>query len=176
MFGKDEDTGTRLEEQFWDKLESDRFVMLGLEGVDDDRTRPMTAQVDRGGSDDGSRTIYFFASKSEGAGESVLRNPSSRAVATFSSKGNDLFAHIHGTLSPSNDRGVIERLWNPIVASWYEHGKDDPDLILIRFNAEHADVWEASAFATLKAAATKMLFDGDPGKQLSKDHQAEVQL
>ena len=154
MFGKDDDTRSKLEEQFWDKLESDRFVMLGLEGVEDDRTRPMTAQVDRGASGDAPRAIYFFASKSDGAGQSVLANPSSRAVATFSSKGNDLFAHIHGTLSPSGDREVIDRLWNPIIASWYDEGKDDPDLILIRFNAERADVWEASAFATLKAAAT----------------------
>lgn len=175
MFGKDDDTQTKLRKEFWDKLGSDRVVMLGLEGVQDDATRPMTAQVDQP-ADDGSGPIYFFASKGEGVGESVLANPSSRAVATFASKGHDVFAHIHGTLNASGDRDVIDRLWNPIVASWYKEGKDDPDLLLLRFNAERADVWDASSFATLKAAAMKMLFDTDPGDELKDDHRAEVQL
>jgi general stress protein 26 len=170
MFGKDDNPETRLREAFWDKLGSDRVVMLGLKGVEDDRTRPMTAQVD--GEDD-ARAIYFFASKGEGIGESVLGNPSHRVVATFSSKGNDLFAHIHGSLRPSNDREVIDRLWNPIVASWYKDGKDDPDLLLLKFNAERAEVWEASAFAMLKAAGMKLLFDKDPGDQLSKQNPPE---
>jgi general stress protein 26 len=173
MFGKDDNPQTKLREAFWDKLGSDRVVMLGLTGVEDDRTRPMTAQVD--GEDD-SRAIYFFASKGEGIGESVLGNPSHRVVATFASKGNDLFAHIHGSLRPEADRATIDRLWNPIVASWYPDGKDDPDLLLLKFNTERAEVWEASAFATLKAAGMKMLFGTDPGDELAHEHQAKVTL
>lgn len=47
--------------------------------------------------------------------------------ATFVSKGHGIFAHIHGTLHADNDRTVIERLWNPFVASWYRDGQDvDP--------------------------------------------------
>jgi general stress protein 26 len=173
MFGQNDDPETKLREAFWDKLDSDRVVMLGLEGVEDDRTRPMTAQVD---GENEHRAIYFFASKGEGIGEAVISRSSHRVVATFASKGNDLFAHIHGTLRPSYDREVIDRLWNPIVASWYEDGKDDPKLLLLRLDAESADVWEADAFSTLKAAAMKMLFDADPGERLSKENQAEVQL
>lgn len=173
MFGKDDNPETRLREAFWDKLDSDRVVMLGLKGVEDDRTRPMTAQVDGEGD---ARAIYFFASKGEGIGESITGNPSQRVVATFASKGNDLFAHIHGGLRPDQDRAAIDRLWNPIVASWYDRGKEDPDLLLLRLDAERAEVWEASAFATLKAAGMKMLFDTNPGDHLSKEHQAEVKL
>lgn len=175
MFGKDGNPETKLRNAFWDKLASDRTVMLGLKGVEDDRTRPMTAQVDDPG-EDGSGPIYFFASRDEGVGESVLVGTSDRAVATFASKGHDLFAHIHGTLHPSNDRGAIDRLWNPIVASWYKDGKDDPNLLLLRFDVERADIWEASAFSTLKAAAMKMMFDIDPGDRLKNEHQAEVKL
>ena len=175
MFGSDDSPETRLRKAFWDKLGSDRVVMLGLKGVEDDRTRPMTAQVDEPG-DDGAGPIYFFASKDEGVGESVLRGTTNGAVATFASKGNDLFAHIHGTLHPSNDRSVIDRLWNPIVASWYKDGKDDANVLLLRLDAQRAEVWEASAFATLKAAALKMIFDTDPGDTLKDRHQAEVTL
>ena len=176
MFGNDDSPETRLRKKFWNALADSPFMMLGLKGVEDDRTRPMTAQIDvaeDGDKEDGGE-IYFFASKTDGVGEAIAR--SSRAVATFAGKDHGLFAHIHGTLSPSNDRGVIDRLWNPIVASWYKDGKDDPDLQLLRFDTEKADVWEAAKGSTLKAAALKALFNVDPGKEHQADHQAEVKL
>ena len=47
------DDKQKLEERFWEELEDSPFVMLGLQGVDDDFTRPMTAQLDE-------RTILFL--------------------------------------------------------------------------------------------------------------------
>lgn len=176
MFGKDESPETRLRKRFWKELQDDRTLMLGLEGVDDDRTRPMTAQVDLpedGDKEDGG-PIYFFASNEEGVGQDLTDG--ARAVATFVSKGHGIFAHIHGTLHASKDRAVIERLWNPIVDSWYKEGKDDPTLVLIRFDATRADVWESTPGATLKAAALKWAFNVDPGKDQQREHQAEVTL
>lgn len=160
------DRQQELEEKFWDELDSSPFVMLGLQGVDDDMTRPMTAQVDAG-------TIYFFASRSEDLVKGL--GQTNRAVATYTSKGHKLFASIHGTLVLSNDRQVIDRLWNPIIASWFKEGKDDPDLALVRFDTASADVWEADTGATLKAAALKML-GRDPGKDHQKDNRAEIAL
>lgn len=176
MFGQDENTESRLKRKFWEELKDDRTLMLGLRGVEDDRTRPMTAQVDlpEGADKDDGGPIYFFASRNEGVGQDLKNG--CRAVATFVSKGHDLFAHIHGTLEESTDRSVIDRLWNPFVDAWYEDGKDDPNLILIRFHATRADVWEADKMGTLKAAALKWAFDVDPGKEMQKDHQAEVKL
>ncbi|MEA1071163.1 pyridoxamine 5'-phosphate oxidase family protein [Sphingomonas sp. LY160] len=175
MFGIDDSPEIKLRKKFWTALDDSPFIMLGLKGVEDDRTRPMTAQVDRQDRDkeDGG-PIYFFASRTDGVGQDIA--DSSRAVATYASKDHKVFAHIHGSLVASNDRDVIERLWNPFIASWYKDGKDDPDLLLLRFDTEKADVWEADTGSTLKAAALKALFDIDPGKEHQKDHQATVQL
>ncbi len=176
MFGKDDSPETRLKTLFWKELQADRTLMLGLEGVEDDRTRPMTAQVDvpeGAGKEDGG-PIYFFASKDEGIGQDLKSG--ARAVATFVSKGHGLFASIHGTLSPSNDKTVIDRLWNPFVDAWYKDGKDDPNLLLIKFDATRAQLWGADKFGTLKATALKLAFDVDPGDALKKEHQAEVKL
>lgn len=177
MFGKDDNTEERLGKKFWEEISGHNgFVMLGLQGVENSRTRPMTAQVlkrdDADKNDPG--TIYFFASKSEDLVKDM--GQSHPAIATFASKGHDLFAHIHGSLVLDNNPAVIDELWNPIIASWFEDGKSDPDLALIRFDTVKADVWEASAFETLKAAAMKMVFDVDPGKEHQKDHQAAVEL
>jgi len=176
MFGKDESPETRLRKQFWKELQDDRTLMLGLHGVDDDRTRPMTAQVDLadGADKEDGGPIYFFASKDEGIGRDLADG--ARAVAIFVSKGNGLFASLHGTLHSSGDRAVIDRLWNPIVDSWYKDGKSDPNLLLIRFDATRAEVWESDGLGTLKAAALKWAFDVDPGDKLKGEHRAEVKL
>lgn len=157
----------RLEEKFWAALKDSSFVMVGLQGVDDDFTRPMTAQLD-------ARKIHFFAARSE----DLFRNlgKSSRAIATFAAKGHKLFASIHGNLVEDKDRAVIDRLWNPIIASWYKDGKDDPDLVLLRLDASSADIWEADTGSTLKAAALKMLLNVDPGSEHQDEHRAKVEM
>ena len=176
MFGKEQAPEVELKKLFWRELRDSPFMMLGLQGVEDSRTRPMTAQVDvpeGGDKDDGGR-LYFFASKSEQLVTAL--GQSHNAVATYASKGHDLFAHVHGQLVLDQDRAVIERLWNPIIASWYKDGKDDPDLALIRFDTDRAEIWKAETGATLKAAAMKALFDIDPGKEQQKENRADVIL
>ena len=162
----DAETRDKLEEKFWNELDSSPFMMLGLQGVDDSFTRPMTAQVR-------NRGLWFFAARSEDLYMGLQR--SSRAIATYASKGHDLFASIRGALVEDKDRELIDELWNPMIASWYREGKDDPDLVLLRLDAEQADVWEANAGATLKAAALKML-GRDPGKDHQDDSRAAIPL
>jgi general stress protein 26 len=176
MFGHEAAPEEELRTLFWTELGDSPFVMLGLEGVEDSRTRPMTAQVDvpEGCDKEDGGEIYFFASNSESLVQSL--GTGHRAVATYAAKGHKLFAHIHGNLVLSNDRAVIERLWNPIIASWYKDGKDDPDLALVRFDTDSANIWKAETGATLKAAALKALFNIDPGKEHQKDNRADVQL
>jgi len=176
MFGKEQTPEIELKKLFWKELQGSPFMMLGLQGVEDSRTRPMTAQVDvpEGGDKEDGGPIYFFGSKSETLVTAM--GHTHNAVATYASKGHDLFAHVHGQLVLDQDRDVIERLWSPMIASWYKDGKDDPDLALIRFDTDSANIWKAETGATLKAAAMKALFDIDPGKEQQKDNRADVKL
>ena len=93
-------------------------------------------------------------------------------MAHFTSKGHDIWATVHGNLSQSTDRDVIDRLWNRFVAVWYEGGKDDPELALIRLDPENAEIWiDASSMV----AGVKMLLGMDP-KQDYKNKVANVEL
>lgn len=155
-----------FEEKLWKALRSDRTVMLGINGVDESHTRPMTAQFEheRG-------PIWFFTSK-DNALVQTLGAEEARAVATFASKGHDLFATIHGDLSVNTDRAVVDRLWNRYVAAWFEGGKDDPKLALLRLDAENAEVWlDASSVI----AGVKLLLGADPKKSY-QDKVANVPL
>ena len=153
-----------LEEKLWKALKSDRTVMLGVDGVEDGHSRPMTACIE------GEKgPIWFFTGKPNAVVDKLTKN--SRAIAAFSSKGHDLFASIHGRLSTSTDRSVIDRLWNPFIAAWFE-GKDDPKLVLLRFDPENAEVWlnESNLLA-----GVKLLFGVDP-KEDYADKVGEVNL
>jgi general stress protein 26 len=66
----------------------------------------------------------------------------SRAIGTFASRDHDLFASVHGRLSLDNDPEVIDDLWNGFVGAWYEGGRDDPEVALLRFDADRAEIWE----------------------------------
>jgi general stress protein 26 len=154
-----------LEKKFWRALQSDMTMMLGLVGVEESHTRPMTAQLK--GSEG---PIWFFTSRDNTLVQNLRRD--GRAIATFASKGHDLFASVHGRLMLDNDPDTIDELWSPFIAAWYEGGKDDPELALLRFDAERAEIWknENSIFAGIK-----MLFGHDP-KEDYKDKVAEVKL
>jgi general stress protein 26 len=158
-------TPQAMEEKFWEALRSDMTLMLGLNGVKDGHTRPMTAQLD-GNGDRGP--IWFFTVKDTLLAKDLENG--NRAIATFVSKNHDVFATIHGALSVDSDRATIDRLWNSHVAAWYESGKDDPALMLLRLDAETAEIWlDASSFV----AGVKALFGVDPKKDY-KDNMAKV--
>lgn len=66
----------KLEEPFWKALSSDRAVMLGVDGVEDGHSRPMTALVENDGG-----PIRFFAGKPNAVVDNLSKNR--RAVAAF---------------------------------------------------------------------------------------------
>lgn len=67
---------------------------------------------------------------------------------------------------------MIDRLWSPFVGAWFDGGKDDPKVTLLRFDAEHAEIWlnEHSLMTGMK-----MLLGGDPKKDAA-DKVADVDL
>ena len=159
-------TPAELEAKFWKALKSDRTALLGLTGRGDGHAQPMTAQIE---GDEGGPIWFFSASdvklvQATGGGAD--------AVLNFASKGHDVFASVYGRLSVDTDRATIERLWNPFVAAWFEGGKEDPKVRLLRFDPGHAQIWlnENSLFAGMK-----MLLGSDP-KEDFKDKVAEMDL
>lgn len=139
-----------IEEKFWKELKASPFLMLGVEGARDGATQPMTAHFD------GERgPLWFFTAKDHDLTRAVAGGAA--AIATFTAKGHDLFASIRGRLSLSEDRAVIDRLWNPVAAQWYEGGKEDPKLILLRLDPEDAKVWLSDVEGFIRPALNKLL-------------------
>jgi general stress protein 26 len=176
-------TPEELEAKLWAGLRSDRTVMLERDGhgtggrgqitadavgqTEDDgegAARPMTAMI---AGDEDHGPLWFFTSQDS----HLLRAGSGPATATYVAKGHDLFARIEGHLTEATDPAMIDKLWNPFVAAWYE-GKDDPDIALLRLDLESARIWEN---ASSLAAGIKALFGVKPQEDF-RDKVADVTL
>ena len=155
-----------IETKFWKALKADRTIMLSVPSDATALPRPMTALIDG----DGPGPVWIFTAQQNQLVKDL--HPGAESVFTLASKGHDLFASVDGILSIDTDPVVIDRLWNPFVAAWYKGGKSDPDLVLLRFDAQHAEIWlDGSSLL----AGIKMLFGSDP-KQDYKDKVAKVTL
>ncbi len=157
-------TPEELETELWAGLRKDMTVMLEVDGGGAP-ARPMTAQID---GDDNRGPLWFFTSKSSGL---VQAGPGS-ATATYVAKGHALFARIEGRLSEATDSAMIDKLWNAHVAAWYEEGRNDPKIALMRMDLERAEIWENGSSLV---AGIMSIFGSDP-KEDYKDKVAEVPL
>jgi general stress protein 26 len=158
-------TPQELERKFWDALSSDRTMMLGLHAVEEGHTRPMTAMLD-----ESRRSMWFFTVKDNAMVGQLTEGH--RAVATFTARDHDLFATIHGTLLVESNPAMIDRLWSSRVAAWYDGGREDPDIVLLRLDPDRAEIWES---ASGLIAGLRMMFGGDPWRD-SREKTAKVDL
>lgn len=56
----------------------------------------------------------------------------------FSHPGKNSYMIVNGTAEIFKDRKKIAELWSPIVKIWFEEGKDDPDISLLKVRATSA--------------------------------------
>jgi general stress protein 26 len=136
-------TPAEIRGDMWRELGDSPFLMIGLEGQHRHAV-PMTAQLDPDAH--GKFWIYTHTHSRIAAG--------GPAMAQFVAKGHHLYACIAGTLVAETDGAVIDRYWSDIVEAWYDQGRTDPDLLMLRFELDDAEVWETD---TSIAGAFRML-------------------
>src|SRR6202012_1641552 len=129
-------TQAEIADKFWKAVKSDRTMMVGLAGVGESLAQPLTAQLEDGHEEG---PIYFFTTRDS----DLVRDLGGRhpATAYFAAKGHDLFASVEGELVADDDPATIDRLWNRFVAAWFEGGRTDPNLQLLRFEPGRAQLW-----------------------------------
>lgn len=152
-----------LEKKFWKTLVSDRRVMLTTAGI---APRPMT-----GIAEDDRSPLWFFTSNLTDLGIALEGRQTQESTGTLTAKDHDVFASFSGSIVIDNDQAVIERLWNPFVAAWFE-GKDDPKLRLVRMDLDSAHVWLSE---NTMMAGVKVMLGIDP-KESYKSKAGDVDL
>lgn len=143
-----------IREEFWHAMEKSPLVMIRLENGG--HAEPMTAQLDR----DARHTIWFYARR----GNRIAAGGA--AMAQFASKGHDVFACLAGTLVEETDPARKAKHWDKAAEAWFPEGKDDPQLMMLRFAIDSAEVWTADPgiVGTFKLLTGSEMKADDAGK------------
>lgn len=153
-------------ERVHDMLKGFSTVMLfTMEGRGEDmkhRARPMNvAKLD----DD--CTLTFLTGLDTSKVDEAARNDQAHVVA----QGKTQYLSISGRTEISRDRAQIEAAWTPADKVFFPEGKDDPNLCLMIFHPDEAEVWDVSGAKGLKFLfeAAKSLVTGE--KPYSRDNE-----
>lgn len=115
-------------------------------------TRPMGLQdVDDAGN------LWFLSSAASEKNAEIKQDDSVQLL--FSKPSASRFLSVYGKASIYRDREKIEALWNPIAKAWFEQGKDDPDLTVIKVSPSDAYYWDTKdgkLFSMVKIAIAAM--------------------
>lgn len=124
--------------------------------------RPMNVlKIDKHGN------LWFLSAKDSHKSEEIHDDPFVHLLF----QGQSDFLNIYGLASVSEDKEMINTLWNPLLKTWFTGGKDDPRIIVIKVEPTEGYYWsnkhgEAIAFIkqTIGSILGKTLDDSIEGK------------
>jgi general stress protein 26 len=124
-------------------------------------SRPMAAvHMDSSGS------IWFFTNRN-----STKTAQLDNVNVCFADLANADYASLSGAAALEFDREMIEELWSTAAEPWFPKGKDDPDLALLRFDTEIAELWDANDSRMVRVLAlAAAAVTGKPNALLEGEH------
>jgi general stress protein 26 len=146
-----------VRERMWEKMAKSPFLMVKLMGSDD-HAQPMTAQLD----EEVEGKFWFYTQKDNRLA------PGGPAMAQYVSKDHKIFACIMGTLVEESDPAVIGKYWSNMVEAWFPQGQNDPNLKMLRFELQDAEIWEGdeSALGFFKMLVGAKIEGGEVGRHV----------
>lgn len=113
-------------------------------------TRPMSKQLvdDRG-------DIWFLSRKDSEKNHEIQQDPFVQLL--FQADKHSGFVSIYGICDIIDDQQKIDELWEPLFKVWFEKGKNDPMISLIRVSPTQGYYWDTKhgqAIAFLKMAVS----------------------
>ena len=98
-------------------------------------SRPMAVQeVD----DEGN--LWFISSATSNKNFEI--NKDDDVQLFFSNSSSSQFLSFYGHATIYNDEEKIEELWNPIAKAWFEDGKDDVKVTIIKVSPSNVYYWD----------------------------------
>ena len=120
-----------LATEFWDRAGKITAGMLSATGAP---PRPMAHQLRKG-----DKALWFITAKGTDIADAATEG--ARAQHIIACAHGQLYAAVDGTLSVETSKTVLDDVWSPMAAAWFDNGRDDKDVCLVRFTPSQAEVW-----------------------------------
>lgn len=152
-------------ETFRKKIQSIKIANLTTIEEDGDlHGRPMYTQEIQ---EDG--IVWFFAYFDSHVSQEIRKD--NRVALSYSDESSVTYVNASGTAEVVRDKTKIDELWKSELKAYFENGKDDPNIALIKINIHQAEYWDrpggkiVTLFQLAKAAITGAK---DPGGRNEK--------
>lgn len=121
--------------------------------------RPMSVQeVDENGN------IWFISSANSNKNFEIKKD---NAVQLFFAQTSDShYLSVYGTATIYKDQATIDEVWSTVAEAWFEQGKEDPNVSVIKVTPSDAYYWDTKdgkAITLLKIAASTITGKGMDG-------------
>ena len=101
-------------------------------------TRPMSLrETDEHGN------LWFLSN--EKSNKNFEIGEDNRVQLLFMNNGNSEYLSVFGKAFIYNDKSTIEEKWTPMANAWFQDGKEDPDVSVIRVTPEKTYYWDTKA-------------------------------
>jgi general stress protein 26 len=143
-------------------LEKFRFAMLTTRSPEGElHAHPLTVQETEFDGD-----LWFVIGRHASAVTDIAGD--ARVGVSFSA--SDAWLSITGTAHVVDDTARLREQWNAALEAWFPNGPEDPEVVLLKVDAEGAEYWDspggriASAIAFVKHKVTGERYEGDNDK------------
>lgn len=121
---------------------------------------------------DDEGNIWYLISADSETHRNLLNN--SKVTLLFSDIKAYEFLSVDGYAEISRDRSRIEKYWNKMMEAWFERGKDDPNIRVMKVATDYAYYWDnknTKVVTFLKVAASVIT-----GKKMDIGRSGELDL
>ncbi len=119
-----------------------------------------------GGADPFDGTLWFITDNRSGKVRAIESGAQTSLI--FQNEKDGAFLHLTGRASVVVDRARLAELYTPVQRTWFPDGLDDPNMTLIRFDADKGNYWDKhDSMLRLLGAFTKAAVTGSPGKSVN---------
>ncbi len=149
--------GDDARDQVWSLIKDIKVAMMATWDQESHQAhaRPMMALQ----TDEFDGTLWFFTGKDSRKAHEV--GESHEALLNYADpKGQDYVA-VSGHATLVDDRQKIAELWTDYAKVWFPDGVDDPNLTLLRFEADRAEFWQAPNAVVRGVSYIKAMMTGD---------------
>ncbi|QEC53603.1 general stress protein 26 [Anseongella ginsenosidimutans] len=132
---------------------------------------PHAVPMSRQEVDEQGNIWYLFSTESE-TYTNLERN--SKISVLFSHVGDYNFLSVNGIAEISRDGERVDKYWNKMMESWFEKGKDDPRIRILKVVPQEAHYWDNKSNKLI--TLLKMAANAVSGSKMSLGRDGELNL
>lgn len=142
------------------------FFCSGLKSEFVDSTPMSVQEVDENGH------IWFLASKESNKYNNISEDNTVQLY--FSAPSDFKFLAIYGDADLVHDEQRVDRYWNKMTEGWFEKGREDPNIILIRVKPVKSHYWDTKHHKLVSYMLT--LYNAVSGNKNDQGVQGEIEV